>query len=301
MNDQAYRLRELIKHSQQKHKKGDNSKKDNDNTRIIAVTSGKGGVGKTNFTVNLAVTLNNLGHRVVIFDADIGLANVDILLGLTSKYNISSILNGEKDIEDIMLDGPKGLKIIPGGSGIEELIDMNNRKVDILVNQLEKLKNSFDFIIIDTGAGLSNTVISFVNAANEVILVTTPEPTSLTDVYAMIKTLNTSSHHTDFNIVINRVKNEKEANIIFDRLNRVSNKFLDININKLGFLNESKLVFKAVKRQEPFTSLYPNSLTSKNLIHMANEIVEGQKSKEKGLGFDSFIKKFKNFFTKEAN
>ena len=188
MHDQAERLRQLLKNSKNSTQ-SNNLKKMTSNTRIIAVTSGKGGVGKTNFTINLAISLSNLGYSVIVIDADIGLANVDVLLGLTPKETLTSVLNQNKRITDIIIDGPNGVKIIAGGSGIYDMLQLDNNSLEYFKNQLLEIENQFDFVLIDTGAGISETVMGFVISANEVILITTPEPTSITDAYALIKAL----------------------------------------------------------------------------------------------------------------
>lgn len=297
MRDQAEKLRQLILQS----KTNENSISNNENkskTKVLAVTSGKGGVGKTNFAINLSISLSKLGYKVVIFDADIGLANIDVILGIIPKYTIADILDGSKDIMDIMTEGPNGIRIIAGGSGIKSLINLDSHKLENLTNQLQKLENYADYIIIDTGAGLSNTVLNFVNSSDEVILITTPEPTALTDVYAMIKTLRTNGGHNKLKVVINKVENSYEADEVFNRLSRVSYKFLNTTIEKLGFVNDSKLVMQSVKNQDPFVLLYPNSAVSKKINNIAIKL-SGNKTEDDEVGTGNFVKKFRSLFVKE--
>lgn len=297
MKDQAEKLREMIKKSTTS--KNDISlKKRTNTTRVMAITSGKGGVGKTNFTINLAISLSKLGYKVVIFDADIGLANIDIILGVTPKHTIAEVLDGNKNITDIMTEGPNGLKIIAGGSGIAQLAQLNNEQLDILTAQLAKLEEYADFILIDTGAGLSDTVLNFVNVANEVILVTTPEPTSLTDGYAMIKTITSKGKHQKINLLVNRVEDNKEAKEVFNKLNMVTNRFLKINMENLGYLYKSDLVEDSVKNQKPFIILYPNSNISRKINGIALTIAGDENSKSNEIGFGKFISKFKTIFSK---
>jgi len=300
MKDQAAKLREIITKSS--HTNSDDTVvKRTNQTRVIAVTSGKGGVGKTNTTMNLAISLSNLGYSVVVFDADIGLANIDVLVGIVPKYTISEVLNGDKDIVEIITEGPNGIKIIAGGSGLNELFEMDNKKREKLVNELLKLEKHADFILIDTGAGISDTVISFVNAANEVILVVTPEPTSLTDSYAMIKALTIKGRHEKLQIIINRVESDKEANDIFYKLYTAAKKFLNTKIEKLGYVLDSKLVVDSIKNQNPFILMYPNSQISKNINNIATRIIgEGSPNEEKS-GISIFINRFKSFFVREEN
>ena len=302
MRDQAEKLRQLIIES--KNKPSNTPHKDsgviNNKPRVLAVTSGKGGVGKTNFAINLSISLSNLGHKVVVFDADLGLANIDVILGIIPKYTIADMLNGDKDILDIMTEGPNGIKLIAGGSGIKELININKKKLESLVLQLQKLENHVDFIIIDTGAGLSEIVLNFVNSADEVILITTPEPTSLTDVYAMIKTLKVNGEQRKLSVVINKVENSVEADEVFRRLSKVSTKFLNTKIEKLGFLNNSKLVMQSVKSQDPLILLYPNSSIAKEINSIALKISgDKQDSSEESI-VSNFVQRFKSLFTKEG-
>ncbi len=298
MKDQAQKLRELIKIK--------NSKKNNrvqnsnlKNTRIISITSGKGGVGKTNFTVNLALALENLGYKVVVFDADIGFANVDVILGVMPKYTVADLINGDKEIFDIFTKGPSGLEVIAGGSGIRQIMNLDKNKVKYLTNQLLKLENYADFILIDTGAGLSNTVLSFVNAADEIILIMTPEPTSLTDGYAMIKTLANYNLKIKLNVVINRVNNKKEADIVYNKLNRVTNRFLKLELNSLGYINNTKIVEESVRQQNPFILSKPNSIVSKKFKNIAINIVENKiNNEDTSIGIGNFVKKLTSFFIK---
>lgn len=300
MNDQAERLRQLITKSDST-RIDDTPFKRTSVTRVLAVTSGKGGVGKTNLTINLAISLSNLGYSVVVFDADIGLANIDVLLGVVPRFTISEVLNGNRDITEIMTEGPNGIKIIAGGSGISELFEMDNSKREKLINQLVKLEKHADYILIDTGAGISDTVISFVNAANEVILVTTPEPTSLTDAYAMVKALNIKGKHDRLQVVINRAADYKEADEVYKKLNMAANRFLKTKIDKLGYVLDSKLVTESVKSQCPFIVMYPNSQVSKKINNIALQIVGNKNSDGDQMGIYTFIHKFKSFFIKEGS
>ncbi|RKD34454.1 MinD/ParA family protein [Thermohalobacter berrensis] len=300
MRDQAEKLREIMRDLKFSNNINNNRKRTK-NTRVLAITSGKGGVGKTNFTVNLAISLSNLGYKVVIFDADIGLANIDVLFGIYPKYTLADIINGRKNILDIITDGPNGIKIIAGGSGITELMNVDRIMLDKLSNQLEKLESMADFILIDTGAGVANTVLNFVKAADEVILVTTPEPTSLTDAYAMIKVLTMMDEDNKIQLVINRVKNSKEANDIYEKIEKVSSRFLNVNVEYLGYLYNSKLLTDSVIKQNPLLLMYPNSPIAKKINGIALKILGDQKSYEDSSGIKKFVNVFKSFLDKGGN
>lgn len=246
MHDQASELRVLA--SREKHK-----------IRVIAVTSGKGGVGKTNFTVNLALALAEYGQRIIILDGDLGLANVDIAFGLTARYTIEHLLSGEKTIEEILLSGPRGIRIIPGGSGVQELANLDRDKLTYVIANLGRLEKMADLLLIDTGAGLGNTVTNFLRAADDIILVTTPEPTSLTDAYGLLKTLNKEVGQVPIHVVINRVLSEIDARATFNRLEIAVRKFLQGTINSMGWVYDDSLMGRSVMQQEPLGISYPDS------------------------------------------
>lgn len=295
MYDQAEKLRQLLRKANDNHQENNKNKRTN-NTRIIAVTSGKGGVGKTNFTINLAISLSNLGYSVLVIDADIGLANIDVLLGVFPKETISSILTKNKKITDIINDGPNGIKIIAGGSGLYDMLQVNNESLEYLKNQLIELEYLFDFVLIDTGAGISEIVMSFVAAAHEVMLITTPEPTSLTDVYALIKALRIKGYNGQLKLVVNKAENYKEALNVYEKLSIASTKFLSTKIENYGYILNSKQVAEAVKNQRPFITLYPNSPIARNINSIAIKII-GTPIENENNNFKNFINRFRNFFT----
>jgi ATPases involved in chromosome partitioning len=249
MPDQVSVLRNMA--SREKMKQG--------NMRVIAVTSGKGGVGKTNFTVNLALALAEYGQRVIILDGDLGLANVDIAFGLTARYTIEHLLSGEKTIEQILLAGPMGIGIIPGGSGVQGLADLEKDQLANVVVNLGRLEKIADLLIIDTGAGLGHTVLNFLEAADDIILVITPEPTSLTDAYGLLKTLRKESGEVSIHVVINKVRNEADALATFKRLEVAVSKFLHASLNLLGWVYDDPLMGRAVMQQIPLGIMYPHS------------------------------------------
>lgn len=291
MKDQAEKLRELMREKVSSQKETLKPNK----AKVLAVTSGKGGVGKTNFAINLAISIRRLGYSVLILDADIGLANIEILTGTTIKYTIADLIINNRQIFEIIEEGPEGIKIISGGSGFNELYMMNDQNINRLLKEIEKLESSMDFIIIDTGAGVSNIVLDFIMAADEVILITTPDPTSLMDGYTMIKALTTNGYKGKLNIVANIVNNRTEAINIFYKLNTASNNFLKTKLYFLGFLEKSNIVNKAVRNQQPFLLSNPLSTISKKINIMALNFMDSCNHKEVEQN-KSFTQKLKALF-----
>ena len=299
MKDQAEKLREIINNikSFNEAKLSDNLSARKTGARLITITSGKGGVGKTNFTVNLGIRFAQLGYKVVIIDADLGLANVDVIMGKMSKYNLSDVINSDKDILEILEEGPNGVKFISGGSGVQELIKLNKTQLVDLLIKLGKLDDEADIILVDTGAGLSDNVLSFVHAAREVILVTTPEPTSITDAYALIKTITNKDKNKIIKVVVNRADNPAEAFNILDKLNIVTEKFLGVKLQKLGYILNDACVSKAVKTQQPFVLSFGKSEASKNLQSIAATLLDNKEMTESSMsGIRMFINKLSNIF-----
>jgi flagellar biosynthesis protein FlhG len=248
--------------------------------RAIAVASGKGGVGKTSLSVNLAICLAKMGCRITLFDADLGMANVEVMLGLAPPYSLYDVLFGDKSLEEIIVQGPQGINIISGGSGFLQMANLDQQRRKQLITMLNQFSNQDDFLIIDTGAGISKNVLGFVAAAGEVIIVATPEPTSLTDAYALIKVLANFKIPSEIHIVINRSYNGREARRTLDRLQATTGRFLNIKINSLGWLPEDRLVSQAIKSQEPFVLTSPNSLASRSIVGIAQYLVNNAKPKQ---------------------
>lgn len=299
MKDQAEKLREII--SSIKNYKDEESKTgmltNKPGSRVIAITSGKGGVGKTNFTVNLGIKFAQMGMRVVIIDADLGLANVDVVMGKMSKYNLSDVINSNKNILEILEEGYEGVKFVSGGSGVQELVKLNKTQLVDLLMKLGKLDEEADVILIDTGAGLSENVISFVHAAREVILVTTPEPTSITDAYALIKTITYKDKSKNIKVVVNRADNAAEAFNILDKLNVVTQKFLGVKLHKLGYILNDACVTKAVKIQQPFVISFARSEASRNMNDIALTLMDNKELNPSSVsGIKMFINKLTSLF-----
>ena len=245
--------------------------------RVLAVSSGKGGVGKTNFVANLAYALSKRGEKVLVVDADLGLNNIDILLGLAPKKHIGHLLSGEATVEDIILHGPADINILPAGDGLQELTQLPPEKKILLMDELDRVSLGYDFLIFDTGAGISNNVTYFCSAAHETILIATTEPTSLTDVYALMKTLHLKHAQKHFRMVINSVSSEREAQGVYSNLTAVTDRFLkDISVEYLGYILHDANVPKAVRQQKAFLELYPFSKFSVCINELSEKI-----SKEK--------------------
>ncbi len=262
MRDQASGLRDLASRKNYKQSK----------MRVIAVTSGKGGVGKTSFTVNLALALAEYGQRVIILDGDLGLANVDIAFGLTARYTIEHLLSGEKTMEDILLIGPRGIGIIPGGSGVQRLANLDRDKLKNVIANLGRLEKITDLLIIDTGAGLGHTVTNFLQAADDIIMVTTPEPTALTDAYGLLKSLRREAGEVPIHLVINRVRTETDALATFKRLETAVRKFLDGTLNFMGWVYDDPLVGRSVMQQNPLGISYPDSSAYRCIQWIAGKV-----------------------------
>lgn len=278
--DQAEHLRNIIK-------KQDLLPKKKGNAKVITVTSGKGGVGKTSLSVNLAIQLARMGKQVVIFDADFGLANIEIMLGLRPQYTLADLMYRGKDIGDIIMRGPENIGFISGGSGIRELSNVSRDQVFSLIQKLDDLDRQADVIIIDTGAGISDTVLEFVAASEEVLLVATPEPTSVTDAYALMKVLDQRTafqlDRTIVKLVANQVREEWEATELFEKLGAVAGKFLDIEVEYLGAIPYDKYMQRAVMRQDPVCISHPEARAARAVKRMAF-LLEDQHMEEETRG-----------------
>jgi flagellar biosynthesis protein FlhG len=241
--------------------------------RVIAISSGKGGVGKSSVVVNLALALDRLGKRVLIMDADLGLANIDILLGLTPKFNISHVLDGSKRLEDVLVQGPGKVRVMPASSGVQELTKLTDEQKLLFLEMLDGLETEIDILLIDTGAGISDTVVYFNLAAQEKIVLVTPEPTSLTDAYALIKVLYTRHEERRFRILTNAVKDEAAGKSIFAKISKVADHFLDgLSLDYLGAVPYDPCMSKSVIQQKPLLELFPQAPAAKAFIALASKL-----------------------------
>lgn len=240
--------------------------------RVIAVSGGKGGIGKTNVSVNLSIALAKLGRRVVLLDADLGLANVDVLLGLEAKKTLADVLNGECSLMDVMVDGPEGIKIVPAASGVRSMVEMGDAEHAGLIQAFSDIDDQLDVLVIDTAAGISGSVTSFIQAAQEVLVVVCDEPTSMTDAYALIKVLNRDHDIFKFNIVANMVESEEEAQKMFHKLSSVADKFLNVALRYVGSVPYDEMLKKSVKKRQPVLKAYPRSKSAQAIRALASQV-----------------------------
>lgn len=264
--DQAEQLRKLVKKQARPQQAA----------RVITVTSGKGGVGKSSIAVNLAILIKRMGKRVIILDADFGLANIEVMLGVRPQYNLADLMFRGKTLSEIITKGPEDIGFISGGSGIQELARMTKEQVMYLTQKLVELDSMADVIVVDTGAGIADNVMEFVTACSEVLLVATPEPTSITDAYALLKALNRragfSREHTSIKMISNRVGSEAEGKNLYEKMSIVVDKFLNIQPEFIGIIPQDDLISKAVMLQKPIVIAYPNSPAAKALQSIAAKL-----------------------------
>ena len=244
----------------------------NNPVQVIAVTGGKGGVGKSNVSVNLGIALSEMGHKVVILDADLGLANIDVLLGLTANRTIENVLQGECSLKEILVKGPGGISIVPASSGTQRLSQLNSMEHAGLIQAFSDLGDDIDVLIIDTAAGISDTVMSFVRASQEVLMVVTDEPTSITDAYAQMKLLNRDYGIFRFRIVANMVRTPQEGHALFAKLTKVTDRFLDVAVQYAGSVPADDAIRRAVQRQKAVLEAYPRSKASLAFRALAKKV-----------------------------
>lgn len=240
--------------------------------RVIAVTGGKGGIGKTNVSVNLSLALSKMGRRVVLLDADLGLANVDVLLGIEAKQNIADVLNGECSLLDVMVEGPLGLKIIPASSGVRAMTSLSTAQHSGLISAFSEIDKQLDVLVIDTAAGISESVTSFVHAAQEALVVVCNEPTSITDAYALIKVLNRDHGIFKFNILANMVHSPQDEREIFTKLSTVADRFLNVALKSAGAIPYDEMLIKAVRKRQPVYQAYPRAKSSLAFKELAAQV-----------------------------
>lgn len=237
--------------------------------KVLTVTGGKGGVGKTNVATNLAIALAQLGRRVMLLDADLGLANVDVLLGLQPRCTLADVLRGERSLADVIITGPAGIRVVPGASGIAELADLGAAGQAGLINSFSELTEDLDLLVIDTAAGISSSVLRFCAAASDVLVVVCDEPSSITDAYALIKVLSSRHGVTRFRIVTNMTHQGGDGRQLFEKLLRVTERFLQVTLDHAGSLPYDDRVWRAVQLQAPFVTAFPGSLAATALKRLA--------------------------------
>lgn len=299
--DQAERLRQIVQ------KQNINAQPEAGgfapHARIITVTSGKGGVGKSSFSINLALMFRKLGKRVIIFDADFGLANIEVMLGVIPKYTLADLMFKGKELKEVITEGPEGVMFVSGGSGIARLVNLDKEQIKRLVHKLSELDAIADVVIVDTGAGISSSVLEFVAASPEVVLVATPEPTSITDSYALLKALRMFPGYEEggsrIMLLGNKANSSRDGVNMYEKLSSVVNRFLDMKIEYIGSIPNDDSVVRAIMKQSPVTTVYPNSPSSRayklimEMLTVQNESVR----ERKGIGkFFNKVLKHNNRF-----
>ncbi len=255
---------------------------DEKKVRTIAIASGKGGVGKTNITASLAMALRKLDKKVMIFDADLGLSNIDVVLNLATKYNIDHLFKGEKKLKDLIVEGPNGVKVLPASSGIQELTTLDEFQRLRLIEEFEAYDDNMDYLLIDTSSGISENVAFFCMAAQEIVIITSAEPTALTDAYALIKVLFTKYQEKNFKVLVNNVKDKKEAIEVYNRLSTAAEKFLSISLDYIGFVPHDNVVPKSVCQQRAFLDAYPESSAARSLTEITKKLDNDNTQNVKG-------------------
>lgn len=281
MYDQAERLRRQLSFNSSQAK-------------TIAFASGKGGVGKSNTALNFALELQEHGQSVLLFDLDIGMGNIDILLGTRSKYTIVDFFTDFTPIHGIIESGPKGLSYIAGGASLNDLLQLSDEKLDYFFQQFDMLVHTYDYIIFDLGAGVTSTMLSFITAADECFLITTPEPTAITDAYSLVKQIIIHNNQLPLRLIMNRSRHKKENKQSIERFNNVVEQFLHTKVTQSALLSDDKIVTEAVMQQTPYVLLAPKSTVSKQLKQIVVEFLS-EESNTKQIKKRSFIQKLKQY------
>lgn len=271
--DQAAQLRSMMESRQR--------------ANVIAITSGKGGVGKSNVAVNLAIQLASAGRDVVLLDADLGLANADVLCNVDLPYNLSHVIARKKELAEVLVKAPGGFRLIGGASGLARMADLSDFDRQRLVNALGELESQADFILIDTGAGISPNVLSFTRAADDVVIVTTPEPTAITDAYAVVKVVSREESERRLSLLVNQVRSSMEARVVYDRIAKVARQFLNVNVYDAGSIPRDESVPYAVRQRTPFVLGAPRCAAAQSIGQLAMRLEQGMASRRDKGGFFS--------------
>jgi flagellar biosynthesis protein FlhG len=274
MNDQANGLRKM---------------KNSEPVKVIAVSGGKGGVGKTNVSLNTAIALGQLGQRVLVLDADLGLANVDVMLGLRVKRNLSHVLSGECELDDIIIEGPAGINVIPATSGTQSMVDLTPSEHAGLIRAFSDMNTKFDVLIVDTAAGISDMVLSFCRASQDVMLVVCDEPTSITDCYALMKLLSRDHGVFKFKVVANMVRTPKEGQQLFGKLSKVTDRFLDVALELVAVIPFDENIRKSVRKQKAIVEAYPQSPAAVAFKSLAANLIKWPMPKQASGHLEFFI------------
>ena len=293
MTDQAQRLRDIMEEKSY-GRKVSNIPMHKNKAYIIAVTSGKGGVGKTNITLNLAIAMQQAGKNICVIDADIGLSNLEIISGQPMNRSLLDIIHKNFTIEDVLTKGPEGIYMISGGSGLNELnVIKDSEHSSKLLFEIQKLQDQFDYILIDTGAGISESVTNFIEISDMAIIISTPEPTSIMDAYVLIKTMTNLGYKGKYYYLTNMAKNINDWKRTSEKIKTATNSFLKLKVENLGYINSSDTVVKAVRHQTPFIILNSSSNASKKIKDISKIIINGKIIKEKSGIVERFLKTFR--------
>jgi flagellar biosynthesis protein FlhG len=266
---------------------------ENSGAIVLAITSGKGGVGKTNIAANLAVSAAADNQRVMLMDADLGMGNLDVLMNIQARYNLSHVVSGQRTLDQITHIGPGGVEVICGGSGIEALANLGLFQRQRLLDEMEQLQNRSDLIVIDTGAGIHSTVVGFCLAADHTLVVTTPEPTAITDAYAIIKVLASKNYEGRISLLVNMAQSPVEGKRVYRQIADVANRFLDVAVYEAGVLCRDENLVQAVRRREPVVQAFPNAAISKAFAAISNRLTKGTHIRARSHGF---FRKVVNWF-----
>jgi len=286
MSDQASALRQIVNNI--KHQR---TRPPESGARVVTVTSGKGGVGKTNFAVNFSIALAKKGLRVLIVDADFGLANVDVVMGITPERDLSWVTTGQGEVKDIITEGLGGVRIISGGSGVFDLLNLSDVQIGGVIEKLLKIEDLADIILFDTGAGVSNNILKLIESSHEVIIITTPEPTAIMDAYALVKSIVSRARDSRLRLVVNRAENVDDAEDAIVKFSTVVSQYLKTDVEALGYVLNDPVVGKSVRIQTPFFLQAPRSTAARNIDNIAWKFLELAPS-SKGLTFKTFLNRF---------
>jgi len=259
--------------------------------KVIAITGGKGGVGKTNISVNLAIALCMQGYKTMLLDADLGLANVDVMLGLANRSNLSHVLAGDCELKDIVVTGPEGVQIVPASSGTQNMSELSPMEHAGIIQAFSEIGHDLDYLIVDTAAGITDMVISFVRASQEVITVVCDEPTSITDAYALMKVMNRDYQQTRFHVLANMVRSPQEGRELFAKLSGVCNRFLDVTLDYLGSIPFDENARNAIRKQKPLVSAFPRSPASVAVKSLAKKIQQWPQPKDASGHIEFFMER----------
>jgi flagellar biosynthesis protein FlhG len=295
MLSQAAKLKEIMK-----NKKKDEIKEfQTSSTRTIAIASGKGGVGKSTFTVNFAYNLRKLDKEVLIIDSDIGMANLDIMLGVQPNYDMGHLLRGDCKLEEAVIEGPNGINLLSGITGDDSFIDIQNDAMQKLVQLGDQIEKNYDYLLIDLGAGAAKSIVNTILAAEELILLLTTEPTSVMDSYSLIKILSNHKYDKLIKLVINQSEDEKDAKKTADRIIKTVKNYLGLNLTLVGSIAHDRKISAALRKQKPYSEIFPNRKAAKDFENIARKIT-GEEKEQKAKGVKSYFYKMVGFFNKHV-